>query len=304
MVVTADGRFAGSVSGGCVESAVIAAAAEIVVSQQPQTLSFGVSKEQAWSVGLPCGGRIEVFVAPVAPEIANNCESARIARQSLVLLTELQTGQTTLWPMEGESSSSATTSSRVLAPEVRAEIEQVVAAGKGGLIEQGERRWFVQLLPAPVRLLVVGAAHLSQALASLARCAGYGVTVIDPRTAFAAAERFPGVQIMTNWPDEALAELKPDEQSAVVVLSHDEKLDDPALISALSSPCFYIGALGSQKTQAARRKRLSAAGFDEQALSRVHGPVGLAIGARTPNEIAVAILAEIIQVQRRVSAIH
>lgn len=155
------------------------------------------------------------------------------------------------------------------------------------------RRVFLNVFNPPLRMVVVGAVHITQALAPIARIAGYDVTVIDPRQAFATAERFPGVALTHAWPDEAMAELKPDRRTAVITLTHDPKLDDPALDSALRSDCFYIGALGSRKTHAARLERLSRAGFDEAALRRINGPIGLPIGARSPAEIAIAIMAQV-----------
>lgn len=158
--------------------------------------------------------------------------------------------------------------------------------------------WFLHVVSPPARLLIVGAVHIAQALAPMATLAGYAVTVIDPRGSFASEARFGQVALDRRWPDEALAALKPDRRSAIVTLSHDPKLDDPALIAALHSPAFYIGALGSRKTQAARATRLSQAGFGDTDLARIHGPVGLAIGALTAPEIAVSILAEITKIRR------
>lgn len=144
------------------------------------------------------------------------------------------------------------------------------------------------------RLMVVGAVHIAQALVPMATIAGFQVTVLDPREGFATADRFPGAVLVKEWPDQVMADLRPDDRTAVVALTHDPKIDDPALIGALKSDTFYIGALGSRKTQAARRERLGALGFDAMALERIHGPVGLPIGARTPEEIAVAVLAQVI----------
>jgi xanthine dehydrogenase accessory factor len=162
----------------------------------------------------------------------------------------------------------------------------------------GEEEWFFHVYNPPLRLAVVGAVHIAQALVPMARLAGFAVTVIDPRGAFATAERFPDVTLETSWPDEAMARFLPDRRSAVVTLTHDPKLDDPALDAALRSEAFYIGALGSRKTHAARRERLRALGHDEAALARIRGPVGLPIEAETPAEIALAILAEIVAVRR------
>ena len=166
-------------------------------------------------------------------------------------------------------------------------------------IEAEGRDFFIQPFNPPLRLYAVGAVHIAQPLVRMAADLGYEVTLIDPREAFARAERFEGVPVNTEWPDEALEELGIDARTAVVTLTHDPKLDDPALSAALSSDAFYIGALGSSRTHASRRKRLAAKGFDETALDRIHGPVGLAIGARSPAEIAVAILGQITDVLRR-----
>lgn len=198
-------------------------------------------------------------------------------RQGVALVTELANGAQQLF-------------SRADAPEgIRAAID----ADRSGEIDQDGRRCFVLVRNPPPRVLIVGAVHITQGLAPMAALAGYEVTVIDPRRAFATDQRFPGIQLSTDWPDEALAALKPDFRTAVVTLTHDPKLDDPALIAALKSDCFYIGALGSRKTHAGRLDRLRAAGFDEAALARIHGPAGLAIGAKTPAEIAISVLAEL-----------
>lgn len=154
--------------------------------------------------------------------------------------------------------------------------------------------WFLNVFNPPLQMYVVGAVHIAQPLSHMAALSGFNVTVIDPRTAFATSERFPGLKLITEWPDEAFANLALDMRSAVVTLTHDPKLDDPALAAALKSPAFYVGALGSKKTHAARLGRLKAEGFDDAALARIHGPVGLDIEAQTPAEIAVSILAQII----------
>jgi xanthine dehydrogenase accessory factor len=157
---------------------------------------------------------------------------------------------------------------------------------------------FIRVFNPPMRLIVVGAVHIAQQLVPLAAAAGYDVTVVDPRRAWASGERFPAVALVAEWPDEALQTLAPDGRTAVVTLTHDPKLDDPALDAALASPAFYIGALGSRRTQERRLERLRAQGFEAADLARIHGPVGLDIGAKSPAEIAVSILAEIVQVRR------
>ena len=162
--------------------------------------------------------------------------------------------------------------------------------------------WFLNVFNTPLRLIIIGAVHIAQPLAAMARATGYDVTIVDPREAFASPARFPDVTLKVAWPDEAVNKLNLDARTALVALTHDPKLDDPALQIALTSPCFYIGALGSNKTQAARRERLSAAGLADTALSRINGPVGLNIGAKSPAEIAISILAEITQTLRQVSS--
>ncbi len=176
--------------------------------------------------------------------------------------------------------------------------ERAVAAGRSRLEEIEGGEWFLGVAMPAVRLLVVGAVHIAQALAPMARLLGMQAVVIDPRAGLATAERFPGTELVPAWPDDALRALGVDQHSAVVVLTHDAKLDDPALDAALASPAFYIGALGSRGTQGARRERLRALGHDAAALARIHGPVGLPIGASGAGEIALSILAELVAVRR------
>ncbi|HEX3652598.1 MAG TPA: XdhC family protein [Rhizomicrobium sp.] len=172
-------------------------------------------------------------------------------------------------------------------------------ADRSSSVEIDGRVWFLTVYNPPLDLAVVGAVHIAQPLCAMAQLAGYEVRVIDPRTAFATTERFPKISISHDWPDEALAKKSLGPRSALVALTHDPKVDDPALTAALRSNCFYIGALGSKKTHAARRERLTQHGFSETEINRIHGPIGLAIGARSPAEIAIAILAEITQVLRK-----
>ncbi|HEY4342854.1 MAG TPA: XdhC family protein [Parvibaculum sp.] len=179
-------------------------------------------------------------------------------------------------------------------------VSEVLASDKSRVVAaQDGTEWFLNAYNPPLRLLVVGAVHVAQPVVVIAELDAYDVVVVDPRTAFASPARFPQATLRTEWPDEALTALKPDSRTAVITLTHDPKLDDPALIVALNSPAFYIGALGSKKTHAARLERLKAAGFDEQTLARIHGPIGLSIGAKSPAEIAISIMAQITEVLRR-----
>ena len=211
--------------------------------------------------------------------------AARAAHRAVVLATWTRTGEQTLLE-EGGDPALAEAAARTLA---RDQAEVVDTAGGPVFLEPHN---------PPRRLVVVGAVHIAQPLAAMAGLAGFAVTIVDPRTAFATAARFPDIPLVTRWPDKALAELAPDARTAVVTLTHDPKLDDPAIESALASPAFYIGCLGSRKTHAARIGRLTRRGFAPPALERVRGPVGLPIGARSPAEIAVSIVAEIVAALR------
>ena len=217
----------------------------------------------------------------------------RAAKIPVALVTDLRDGKQTI-VHEDESSSGEIS----LTEAQMAETRKALRADESGTLDSADGKLFAQVHNPPPRLLLVGAVHISQALAPMAAMAGYGVSVIDPRRAFATDERFPGIDMRGDWPDEAMAELKPDRRTAVVTLTHDPKLDDPALQAALRSHAFYIGALGSRKTHAARLERLAAAGFGVDDTARIHGPVGLSIGALSPAEIAVSVLAQITAVRR------
>ena len=302
LAVSDAAEFVGSVSGGCIEGAVIQEALEIMASGGSRVLAFGVSDETAWEVGLACGGKIEVLVeAVVAPGRATGgvprallveLLAARRDRRQVVLATPLTGGAHRLIPVgpDGQSVAATAVPEAQVAEVARRDEAQVVDAAGGAVLLEPHL--------APLRLVIVGAVHVAQPLAEMAGLAGFAVTIVDPRRAFATAARFPGQALIVAWPDAAIAELAPDARTAVVTLTHDPKLDDPALIAALASPAFYVGCLGSSKTHAARRTRLGEGGVTAAALDRLHGPVGLAIGARTPAEIAVSILGEIVAALR------
>jgi len=208
------------------------------------------------------------------------------------LVTELATGAQALVTRQ------AVEGDLTLGPAELAQVLQAIDEDRSGSLQIAGGAAFVDVWTPKPRILIVGAVHAAQALVPLARLAEYDVTVIDPRTAFASAERFPNVALRTDWPDEALAELAPDRRTAILTLTHDPKIDDPALHAALRSEAFYVGALGSRRTHEKRVERLRAAGFDDTTIRRIRGPVGLAIGARTPAEIAISIMAEITAVLR------
>jgi xanthine dehydrogenase accessory factor len=218
--------------------------------------------------------------------------AAREAKRPVALATNLRSGQQLLVHADGTEGELCIDVDMILAAVDALKTDRnITLPTPAGAV-------FVQCFNPPPRLIVVGAVHIAQPLARMASLAEYGVTLVDPRRSFGSAERFPGVELSDEWPDEALERLKPDARTAVVTLTHDPKLDDPALSSALRSPAFYIGALGSRKTHAARLHRLQKLGFTEAELGRIHGPVGLDIGALSPAEIAVSILAQITQVRR------
>ncbi|MGR3480472.1 XdhC family protein [Salipiger marinus] len=280
LAIAGDGAIEGSVSGGCVEGAVIVEALEALEAGVARELEFGVSDQDAFAVGLACGGTIRVLVEPVGsalpePLLAELC-AARAARQAVAYVADLGSGARRL-DHSGH--------------ETRFRMD------RSGFEE--ESRTFVAIHNPPLRLLVVGAVHIAQALVPMARIAGYDPVLIDPRAAFGSAARFPGETILDDWPDEALAKLGLDARTALVLLTHDPKLDDPALEAALRSEVFYIGALGSTRTHAKRVARLTAEGFTEAEIARIHAPVGLDIGAASPAEIAVSVLAQMVRVLRR-----
>lgn len=222
----------------------------------------------------------------MTPDLLSALQAAKAEKRAVVLATRLPDGEQRLVPDPAAPA------------DLNAAAERALGRDESGTVNVGGADWFLQVHNPPLRLIVVGAVHIAQALVPFASGVGFAVTVVDPRRAFASDERFPDVTVRTDWPDEALDELKPDSRTAVVTLTHDPKLDDPALDRALRSLAFYIGALGSRRTHAARLKRLRELGHDEAALARIKGPVGLSIEAVTAPEIALSIVAELIAVRR------
>lgn len=285
MVVAADGRFQGSVSGGCIEGEVIVEAEDILESGKPKLLTFGVADETAWRAGLPCGGQVQVYVERLDKEgigktLLEKAVTAREGRQGLVVRTDLSSGAKQLYERDDAGM-----------PD---DIADRFATAKSQLQEGAAGKVFLHALVPPARLLVIGATHIGQALSEMAKIAGYEVEIVDPRTAFAAPDRFAGVKIHTEWPQDILPKLGLDPYSAVVALSHVGHIDDEALKLAVRSPCLYIGALGSSRNHAKRKERLTAAGITADEIARIKSPIGLDIGAQTPQEIAVSVLAEVI----------
>lgn len=289
LAVEEGGAFLGSVSGGCIEGAVITEALAAIADGKPRLLEFGVSDALAWEVGLSCGGRVEVFVERVLPQgLFEPLTAARAAKNPVAMVTRIADGAHALVAEDGVAGELELTGEQLT------EAHAMIAADRSGVLDSGSGALFARVYAAAPRLVVIGAVHITQALAPMAAMAGFEVIVIDPRRAFATPERLPGISVSTAWPDEAMEQLCIDAQTAVVTLSHDPKLDDPALVAALRSKAFYIGALGSTRTHAKRVARLTELGLGAS-LGRIHAPVGLDLGGRLPAQIAVAILAQVIQ---------
>jgi len=275
LVVSGDGNMQGSVSGGCVEGAVVLEAQQALADGRSKILEFGISDGDAFTVGLACGGTIRILLEPIGavlPEpMLKELVEARAQRRAVAYVVNIQK-ETRALEYSGHSN--------------RMQMD------RSGFEEDGQT--FVTIHMPPLRLVVVGAVHIAQALLPIAQIVGFDSVVVDPRESFASPERFPDVKILNDWPEEALQAHGLDARTAVVLLTHDPKLDDPALELALRSEAFYIGALGSKRTHEKRCVRLQEKGFSKDQIARINGPVGLNIGAATPAEIAASIMAEII----------
>jgi len=293
LLVDAEGNFLGSVSGGCVEAEVITEAADVIATGKAQALEFGVEDSRAWSVGLACGGVIRIFVEPLAPEgrspdfMLHRLISDVEARRKVALVTDLATGARHLAYAPDD-----------LGPELVPALEDAFRLGKSTAVQRSDGEIFINMFNPTIRLVIVGAVHVAQPLVPMARALGYDVVIVDPRSAFATEERFGDAAISCEWPDEALPKIGLNGHTALIALTHDPKIDDPALIGALASDAFYVGALGSKKTHAKRVERLLQAGVPRAELDRIHAPIGLDLGAQGAAEISVSILAEITAVHR------
>ena len=281
LVIDGEGRMEGSVSGGCVEGAVIVEALDAIPTGEARMLDYGVSDDEAFAVGLACGGRIRVLVEPVGGAmplpLLERLVEAIAAKDPVAYVVDLSSD-----------------ARRLATPE---DFPDRFRLDRSGTEEDG--RTFVAVHNPPLRMIVVGAVHIAQALLPMARACGFNPVLIDPRGAFGSAERFPGETILEDWPDEAMAQLAPDSRTAVVTLTHDPKLDDPAITQTLRSKAFYLGCLGSTRTHAKRVARLKEAGFSSVDIARIHAPVGLDLGGRAPADIAVSIMAQVISTLRQ-----
>lgn len=290
MAVNEDGEIIGAVSGGCVEGAVVEIADEVLRGAPPRLVHFGIADDEAWDVGLPCGGEIDVWIQEYEPgrfvEIAQSWGRAA----EVTLLEGDDAGRKVLFEEDGTQS--GTLGSPELDSAARRSAEELLWAETSEL--QGPL--FVDVIGPPPRLIMFGAVPITAALCTLARAAGWRPYVVDPRTRFATQDRFPDAeQVFAAWPDAAFEALGGiDPATSIVVLTHDPKLDDAALTIALRSPARFIGAMGSRRAQESRRERLLAAGLDETDLARMSAPVGLDLGALSAEETALSILAEVV----------
>ena len=290
LIVNKDGSFLGSVSGGCIEGAVITEAADVIADGRPRVCEFSVDNEQAWQVGLTCGGTIKVLLTRGAEhEFVEAVHAAHAGRRPFVVVTDISSGGQAL--IDGDQGRQTA----AIPDEVLDMARSAQGERQSRTVEHEGTSYFLHVVPRASRLVVVGAVHVAQALAPMASLAGFEVVLVDPRRAFATPERFPELDLRPEWPDEYFAANPIDNATAVATLTHDPKLDDPALLAALDSEAFYIGALGSRKTHAKRVARLEAAGVTAECIASIEAPIGLDLGGRKPGEIAVAVLAQVVQ---------
>ena len=277
LAVSGEGDIIGSVSGGCVEGAVIIEALNTLKTGRNVILEYGVSDEDAFAVGLACGGNIQILVEPVGFGLSENIVAELVCR--------CQRREPVAYSIDIKSGVN-----KVITLDINVGKKNVGTHTSGFYGAE-----FLVIYERPLRMAVIGGVHIAQPLVSIAGMLGFAVMVIDPRSTFLNAIRFPNVELSNLWPDEALKAFKPDSRTAIITLSHDPKIDDLGLIEALNSNCFYIGCLGSKKTHSKRLDRLSKIVNSDVCLSRLHGPIGLKIQSRTPTEIAISIMAEVIQ---------
>ena len=318
LLVADDGRLIGSVSGGCVEGAAAERIAEARRSGLATVVRYGISDEDAWDVGLACGGTIDVLIEPSVPnaviEAATTSLGPRGSSRAVVTPLPPDAPPATFGPHEPgagaapgsplivgaggiliDGSTNDPSTDAALAIEAAAILDD----GRSRTVEIGDRSFFVEAFPVRPRLIVVGGVEAARSLVRYARELGYETVVVDGRAAFATAERFPDVdRIVVAWPDEAFETLDVGANDAVAILSHDPKFDEPAIVEAMRRECRYVGAVGSRKTQADRRERLAEAGLSEVQIGSLRGPIGLDLGGRDPAETALAIMAEIVAARR------
>lgn len=302
MAVNDRAAVVGAVSGGCVEGAVVEVAEQILAGSEPRLLHYGIADEEAWDVGLPCGGEISIWVEAYGATglQARFTERARRGERAAIVTVldgPHQPGAKLLVGVAGEPDGSLGDAD--LDATALALAREALWSERSELREHEGTKLFIDVSAPPPRLVIVGAVDFAAQLSAIAALAGWRAFVVDPRTRFATAERFPAAeQVLAAWPQEAFAQLDPiDRATAIAVLTHDPKLDDAALTAALASPAGYIGAMGSRRAQARRRERLIAAGADPAQLERIAAPIGLDFGASTAAETALSIMGEIVAVR-------
>jgi xanthine dehydrogenase accessory factor len=291
LAISEGGEMAGSVSGGCVENDVYGHACDVLRGGAPQLLSYGIADELAFSVGLPCGGEIDVFVEEAPAALVDRLVGIVEREERAVLFTVVEgdpLGAELLVSEEGERFGDGP-------KELAERVDELLRGGRNQLIERATQKVFAEIFGPPPRLLVFGAVDTAESLCRAAKSIGWRTIVADARAKFATKERIPSAdELLVAWPEEALEQVRPDYQTAVVVLTHDDKFDVPALKHSLATEAFYVGALGSRRNQERRRTRLLEEGVDEDSIERIAGPCGLDIGAETPAETAASIVAEIL----------
>jgi xanthine dehydrogenase accessory factor len=289
MAVSETGEVAGSVTGGCVEPAVYEQTGEVLKGGPPRMASFGIVDDDAFEVGLPCGGNVDIFVEPLEPSLVLEIAQAVREERPVAYVTTVagpDLGNPRVIGREGEP-----------ADEIEAAARPMLTLGRSGVVPAGDREILVSsFVPRPA-MYVFGAIDFASALATVGHFMGYRVTVCDPRALFVTRERFPDAdELVTEWPHVFLEHAPIDERTAICVLTHDDKFDVPALKAALATPARFIGAMGSRRTTERRHARLVEQGVPEEQLARIHAPIGLSIASRTPEEVAIAIAAQIISV--------
>ncbi len=286
MALAQNGQIAGSVTGGCVEPDVVIAGEEVLAGGPPRLREYGIADEDAFEVGLPCGGAVRIFVEEMDPEVVSRVGEAVRDETSLAVITRIagtHVGDRVITDADGADPDAA----------------RLIRAGESGTVGSGDDERFVLTVAPRPRMYVFGAIDFASSLATIGRFLGYHVTVCDARAAFVTPERFPDAdELVVSWPHELIAEAPIDERSAVCVLTHDAKFDVPALLAALRTPAGYIGAMGARRTTERRAERLRQEGVTDREMERIHAPIGLSIMSKTPQEVAVAIGAEIIATMR------
>ena len=283
MAINSDHDIIGSVSGGCVENFVFGKALEVIKNNNVETLEFGVTNSKAWEVGLTCGGKIKVFLEKISHKdigFIKKINEIYTENKTMVIATRLNDGQRDIFDNTEANKS-------------KAKFEIDFDTIKSGIRLLKDQEWFLKVFQNNAKIIIIGAVHIAEPLINFANHLNYEVFLIDPRSTF-NEKKFNNIKIFKEWPDEALKKITIDQNTAIVTLTHDPKLDDPALEFSLKTNAFYIGCLGSKKTHDSRILRLKKKGINEEQLNKLNGPVGLSIAAKTPSEIAISIISQVI----------